>query len=53
MSNLSKNTLLLKKEGSNFLLFDNYDLELLPAYVTLTTNIADAKLFIGDESGNF
>lgn len=41
--------MLLKKEGSNFLLFDNYDLELLPAYVTLTTHIADAKLFIGDE----
>lgn len=49
MSNRSTNTLLLKKEGSNFLFFDNYDLEILPAYVTLTTNIADAKLYIGDE----
>lgn len=49
ISNRSTETLLLKKEGSNFVLFDNYELELIPAYVTLTTNTTDAKLFIGED----
>lgn len=49
LTNRSTDMLLLKKEGSNFLFFDNYELELLPAYVTLSTNIKDAKLFIGEE----
>ncbi|WP_225743760.1 zinc ribbon domain-containing protein [Marinilactibacillus sp. Marseille-P9653] len=49
ISSRSTDTLLLKKNGSNFVFFDRYELELLPAMVTLTTNLANTKLFIEEE----
>lgn len=49
LTSRATSTLLLKKNGSNFIFFDNYELELLPAMVTLTTNIADTKLLIEEE----
>ncbi|MET3696803.1 zinc ribbon protein [Bacillus oleivorans] len=45
-------TVLLKKSGKQFLLFDNYKIQLLPYYFEIETNYAGAKIFIdGKEVG--
>lgn len=42
-------SLQLVQEGSHFFMFDKYELVLLPAYTTITTNMSNVEIFMDGE----